>query len=115
MSMVEQQCAFFDDARKLIDWVRADLGWLVTSGEFWRPVEMQQIYVRTGRSKTMNSRHLQRMAMDLNFFDKAGNPIVNFGDLAKVGMKWESMNPKNRWGGNFKNFKDTPHYERVPE
>nr|WP_223154740.1 hypothetical protein [Campylobacter concisus] len=29
-----------------------------------------------------------------------------------MGNYWESLNTLNRWGGNFKNFIDVPHFER---
>ncbi len=41
---------------------------MVTGGELARTPEQQAIYVKTGRSKTLNSIHLKRCAIDLNFF-----------------------------------------------
>ena len=32
--------------------------------------------------------------------------------LAPLGAYWESLHPKNRWGGNFSNLVDCPHFER---
>jgi hypothetical protein len=32
--------------------------------------------------------------------------------LAPLGVYWESLYPKNRWGGNFKSLVDCPHFER---
>jgi hypothetical protein len=29
-----------------------------------------------------------------------------------VGDHWESLDPKNSRGGNWKSFKDLPHFER---
>jgi hypothetical protein len=29
-----------------------------------------------------------------------------------LGAYWESLHPKNRWGGNFKSLVDCPHFER---
>ena len=40
----------------------------MTGGELARTPEQQAIYFKTGRSKTMNSIHLKRCAIDLNFF-----------------------------------------------
>ena len=116
---ITAQAEFLLDIGILVKWVTEELGWIVTGGELWRPVEMQQIYVKTGRSKTLKSSHLDRLAQDLNFFDQSGNVICSVEKLAPIGMKWESLNPKNRWGGNFDkdwskpdNFKDAPHFER---
>lgn len=118
MSLNKQQALFLLDACKLIQWA-TEQGWVVTGGELLRPVEMQEIYVKTGRSKTMNSMHLKKLAIDLNFF-KNGVYICTVDELAPIGKYWESISPSNRWGGNFDkdwskpdNFKDAPHFERV--
>jgi peptidoglycan L-alanyl-D-glutamate endopeptidase CwlK len=59
----------------------------------------------------MNSIHLKRCAIDLNFF-KDGQIIWDKGILAPLGAYWETLNLKNRWGGNFKSLVDCPHFER---
>jgi len=48
--------------------------------------------------------------------------VVTGGELARtpeqqpaltpVGEYWQSLNPKNQWGGFWKSFKDVPHFER---
>ena len=110
MSMIVEQAAFLQDACKLIQYA-ADQGWTVTGGELYRTPEQQEIYLKTGRSKTMASNHLKRCAIDLNFF-KNGQLIWDKQQLAPLGQYWESLNPKNRWGGNFKSLVDVPHFER---
>jgi len=62
-------------------------------------------------SKTLNSNHLKRLAVDFNFFIN-GKLTYDKHELAELGKFWESLNEKNRWGGNFKSFTDTPHFER---
>ena len=110
MSLVAEQAAFLRDVRKLL--ARADeLGFVVTGGELYRTPEQQEIYVRTGRSKTMNSIHLKRCAIDLNFF-KDGKIIWDKATIAPLGAYWESLHVKNRWGGNFSSIVDCPHFER---
>ena len=32
--------------------------------------------------------------------------------LRPFGDYWESLNPKNSWGGSWASFKDVPHFER---
>jgi hypothetical protein len=78
-------------------------------GEVQRPIEMQQLYVKLGRSKTMNSNHIRKCAADL-FFMKNGQLVYP----KELGDYWESLHPKNSWGGNWRSFKDGPHYERRP-
>jgi len=110
MSLSDEQAAFLLDACKMIQYA-TEQGFKVTGGELFRTAEQQAIYVQTGRSKTLNSNHLKRLAIDLNFF-KDGQIIWDKGILAPLGAYWETLNPKNRWGGNFKSLVDCPHFER---
>lgn len=110
MSLVAEQAAFLLDMGKLVQYA-TEQGWTVTGGELYRTVEQQQIHFKAGRSKTMNSIHLKRCAIDLNFF-KGGQLVWDKTQLAPIGAYWESLHPKNRWGGNFKSLVDVPHFER---
>jgi len=115
MGMVITQHEFVGDVIKLITFAH-EQGFMVTFGEAYRPIEMQEIYVRTGRSKTMNSYHLKRLGLDLNFFKAEEGRLrltYNKEELQPIGDYWEGLRPgRNRWGGNFKKFKDVPHFER---
>lgn len=110
MSLVPEQAEFLKDVCMLVDYA-SKRGFLVTGGELYRTAEQQDIYVRTGRSKTMNSYHLRRLAIDLNFFINS-TPVVTKEELQEIGDYWVSLNPKNQWGGNWNSFKDLPHFER---
>jgi hypothetical protein len=110
MSLSQEQAAFLLDACKLIEYATAT-GWTVTGGELFRTAEQQEIYFKAGKSKTMNSNHLRRLAIDLNFL-KDGKPVWDKAALQNVGQFWESLHPQNRWGGNFKSLTDVPHFER---
>ena len=107
MSLVAEQAAFLQDVCKLVAFA-TERGYVVTGGELYRTAEQQQIYVKTGRSKTMDSRHLQRLAIDLNFF-KGGQLTY---DTAELGKFWEGLSPKNSAGMFWRSFKDAPHFER---
>jgi peptidoglycan L-alanyl-D-glutamate endopeptidase CwlK len=109
-NLVQEQAAFLLDVARLISYA-TECDWVVTGGELWRTPEQQAEYVRTGRSKTLNSNHLRRLAIDLNFF-RNGQLIYDKEQLRGFGQFWEMLNPKNRWGGNFKNLVDVPHFER---
>lgn len=106
MTLGEHQERFSRNLAQLL--VQAfKLGYQVRIGEVERPVEMQQLYIKTGRSKTMNSMHLKKCAADLHF--------TKDGKLCypqELGDYWETLDPLNRWGGNWKSFKDKPHFER---
>ena len=110
MSNISEQAAFLLDLTKLIH-KATELGFVVTAGELFRTPEQQQIYVKTGRSKTMNSLHLQRRAVDLNFFVN-GKLTYDKATLAPLGAFWESLHPLNSWGGNGVKLVDTPHFSR---
>ncbi len=110
MGLVKEQAAFLLDVCKLINHA-TEHGYVITAGELYRTLEQQQLYLKTGRSKTLNSNHLKRLAIDLNFFVN-GKLTWDKKVLAPIGEYWESLSPKNRWGGNFKSLVDVPHFER---
>jgi len=111
MSLVTEQAAFLLDVAKLVQ-KATELGFTVTGGELFRTAEQQAIYVKAGRSTTMNSIHLKRCAIDLNFF-KDGKLCYDISALTPVGEYWQSLSPKNQWGGFWKSFKDVPHFQRT--
>ena len=107
MTLGDNQEAFSKDIVKLL--IHADsLGYNYRFGEAERPVEMQKIYYTTGRSKTMNSMHLKKCAFDIHF-TKDGRLCYP----KELGDYWESLDPLNQWGGNWKSFKDAPHFQRT--
>jgi peptidoglycan L-alanyl-D-glutamate endopeptidase CwlK len=106
MSLGAEQEYFTRDLVKLLS-KAFELGYEVRMGEVQRMMEMQEIYVKTGRSKTLNSQHLKKLAADLHFVKNGA--IVYPQEL---GDYWESLARVNRWGGNWKSFKDKPHFER---
>lgn len=106
MTLGEEQEAFSRDLCKLLQ-AAFDMGYQVRIGEVQRTIEQQKLYIKAGRSKTLNSRHLDKCAADLHF--------TKNGQLCypkELGTYWESLNTKNQWGGNWKSFKDEPHFER---
>jgi len=116
MSIVNEQWLFLQDVAKLIEAAKR-LGYVLTGGELYRTEEQQKIYVSTGKSKTMDSGHLKRLAIDFNVFFK-GQLTYDWETIKVLGDYWESLSPQNRWGGDFnKNkkkdgFIDSPHFER---
>lgn len=106
MTLGEHQEAFARDVEALLMFAH-QMGYGVRIGEAQRPVEMQKIYVDTGRSQTMNSRHLKKCAIDLHF-TRAGTLCYP----ERIGRFWESLSPENSAGMFWKSFKDSPHFER---
>lgn len=115
MSYNREQAVFLQHVAELIR-KAPEYGLLLTAGELYRTPEQQALHIKNGRSKTMNSRHLDRMAIDFNFFEIGPDhslKLVYDGDpVRRLGAFWEGLDPVNRWGGNWSSFKDTPHFER---
>lgn len=110
MSLREEQSVFAVDIMRLFVWLH-EKGYDWTFGEAFRTAEQQQIYVKTGRSKTMNSMHLKRCAVDLFVF-KNGRLLATKEEMQPIGNAWEEMSAKNQWGGNWR-FTDIPHFQRT--
>ena len=107
-ALKDRQIQFMRDLPKLIEEAFI-LGYEVTAGELFRSKEQQEIYIKTGRSKTMLSEHLNRCAVDLNLF-KNGN-LCTLEEIEPLGVFWESLGDGHVWGGRFKTLKDSPHFE----
>lgn len=67
MSQVDEQWSFLQDVGRLIQWAALN-GFKLTGGELFRTVEQQAIYLKEGKTKTANSYHLRRLAIDLHAF-----------------------------------------------
>lgn len=87
-----------------------------------RTFERQEQLFKTGKSKTMNSRHLTGHAVDLapwplnGDFDEDG--ILNIEDWDAYYPIADAMKKAAKalgitieWGGDWKTFKDGPHYQ----
>lgn len=115
MTLMREQSAFLIHVAELIR--EADeLGFSTVGGELYRTPEQQALHVKNGRDQTMQSQHLKRLAVDLNFFRDAPDGTLKLTndveELRPLGEFWENLDPANRWGGNWSLFKDIPHFER---
>jgi hypothetical protein len=111
MSLFEEQAAFLLDVCRLVS-LATERGFVVSARELQRTPEQQQVYVKSGRSTTMNSNHLRCCAIDL-YFMRDGKLVMD-GRLEPLGIYWQTLSPKNQWGGFWESFKDMPHFERRP-
>jgi hypothetical protein len=100
MSLIDEQVAFMRDVRKLLDF--ADGQQLaVTGGELERTPETQASLLRAGRESSMDSLHLRKCAITLNFFhpkDSRFELEQSLVALEPIGHFWEELDPRNRWG-----------------
>ena len=120
MTLGEKQELFLLNAAKLILWA-FNGGYHIRGGELLRTAEQQQIYLKMGRSKTMNSRHLDKLAIDLNLI-KNGSLSNNSEDYKPLSEYWMSLHPYNVWGSDWnrnhqytdEKFLDPYHFEMRP-
>jgi peptidoglycan L-alanyl-D-glutamate endopeptidase CwlK len=90
----------------------AGVDFILTDG--CRTIEEQKEYVKTGKSKTMRSRHLGGFAVD---YVALVNHKVTYdhGPMAKIAecfkMAAQELDIPIEWGGDWVNFKDTPHIQ----
>ena len=115
MPLIADQTIFLADLCRLIG--RASQTFAVTEGEGERPQWVQDIYFEQGKSKAKMSQHSKRLATDLHFyklFSPSGEyqEITNIDELRPLGEYWKSLDPKNRWGGDFVSLHDPWHFER---
>lgn len=117
--MRQRQEIFTKNIAKLIFWIFEN-GYTVTLGEAYRPQEMQEIYFKQGKSKTLKSKHSERLAVDLNMFIR-GKLLLSSEEIKPIGDYWIILDKNNRWGGdwnkngiiNDQNFYDPFHFEMV--
>lgn len=118
MTLGEKQ-EFFARAAVALVQKAWEMGYQVRLGEVQRPLEMQQIYVQTGRSKTMDSQHIKKLAIDLVLL-KDGL-ICTRDQIKPLGLWWEDQDASFRWGGSWRglieakksSFVDAPHFEML--
>jgi len=86
-------------------------GYKCTLGEAFRTHEQALVYSKTGVG-IVNSKHCERLAIDLNLFDKNGKYVFeDCNEYEILGAYWMSLNPHNVWGGHWIHRSDPNHFE----
>ncbi|HZX36531.1 MAG TPA: M15 family metallopeptidase [Thermodesulfobacteriota bacterium] len=101
MTLREKQTAFAAMLGKLLC-KAPELGTPVLILEMHRSLETQKAYVARGASKTLNSKHLEGLAVDLVFLeDLKDDGKINYSPekYKSLGEYWENLG--GRWGGRF--------------
>ena len=117
-----EQWRFLRDLGKLIAFIEQS-EFTAVGGELKRSHEEQERKFNLGLSKARGgeSQHQHLKAIDIEFFlegkwlrvpDNADAIKEHKQTLQHVGDYWESLSPKNRWGGNFNSIYDPNHFER---
>jgi len=113
MSLSRKQSEFLNDFAQLVLFINAQEDMYCTAGELLRTPYQQRKYVEDGKSQTLNSKHLKKLAGDLNIF-YGGRPIWEQDKvrqmelLAPTRVMWNSLHPENdcglNWGWDFGHF-----------
>lgn len=82
---------------------------LVTEG--LRSKERQAVMVRTGKSQTKNSRHLYGLAVDVCDMDGCYDEPDMRAIARAMKAAAADLDVPIVWGGDWKSFQDTPHFE----
>ena len=107
--LADKQQIFALNVSKLIQEIFSS-GYTCSIGECYRTSSMAEIYAKQGRG-IFNSQHCDRLAIDLNIFSPSGNYENKTESYSQFGEYWESLHPKNRWGGHFSRRPDGNHFE----
>jgi len=106
MTLSQTQRIFALNVAKLIQFIY-DNGMECTLGEVLRTVEQQKIYLAAGATKTLNSAHLKKLAIDIQLFVNGVYATDNeaYKPLAEY---WKSLHPSNvagyDWGWDAGHF-----------
>ena len=116
MDLSERQRRFTRMVASLLAFALDKNGVEITLGEAFRTPEQQTLYVKAGKSRTSESLHCHRLAIDL-FLWKDGEVTWKIEDYEFLGKKWESLG--GVWGGRWPRLKDAVHFQygdpRSPE
>lgn len=99
------------DLRKVADLALelTPIDFIITEG--LRTEARQRLLIKQGASKTLDSRHIQGCAID--YVDVGGS--YNPERMLQISMAFKQaakhLGIPINWGGDWKNFKDTPHIE----
>lgn len=112
MSLRKKQSVFALNVSRLIQYAY-EIGYEITFGEAYRTESQQYLYfegynlMKIGselklaktkpKSKTMNSKHRKKLAIDINLF-KDGEYLTDKASFKPLAEYWKSLNPKNNCG-----------------
>lgn len=107
MTLSEKQQTFTKNIGLLIGWAYAN-GYAMTFGDAYRDPRLAALNAQQGKG-IVKSLHTQRLAVDFNLF-KAGVYLPKSEDYRPLGEYWKTLDPLNRWGGDFKPVPDGNHF-----
>jgi len=113
ITLEDEQEVFANNVGKLLWYIKSQ-GYYVTFGEAYRTHEQALIYAHEGLG-IKDSLHCERLAIDLNIFDKNEKMLTTVKETEKFGSYWETLHPFNVWGGRWTHRPDFDHFQMNPE
>lgn len=107
MTLSEKQCIFTLNMGKLIIWTYA-AGYELSTGDAYRDPRLAELNAQQGKG-IANSLHSRRLAIDFNLF-KDGVYQPQSSSYRPLGDFWKTLDPLNRWGGDFRPMSDGNHF-----
>ena len=108
LTLSEEQRLFSLNLAKLIEYIYSK-GHGCTLAEAYRTPQ-QAVWDAQHGTGIVNSLHCKRLAIDLDLYSPSGKYLIHEEDYRQFGEYWETLHPKNRWGGRFKRL-DADHFE----
>lgn len=113
----ERQNLFMRHLAYLILYIQDQTQLTISGGDLWRSATYQKALVAQGVSWTLDSMHLKRLAIDINFFLNdyylfSSKELYDrdFKLVEPVGAYWESFGDDHVWGGRWTK-RDPYHFE----
>lgn len=110
MSISEQQQRFSENLGTFLLRIYAIPGYAVVIGEVKRTPEMQELYLKEGKTKVSHSKHQDSLAVDISLFIN-GVYQTETEQYAELGTLWKSIDPLHVWGGDWKSIHDGNHFQ----
>ena len=107
LTLLEKQQLFSYNVGKLLVYAYEVLNIKITLGEAYRTIYQQQKYLAEGKTKTLNSKHLYKLAIDLNVFIN-GQINLDKNAYKELALYWKSLHENNDcgyfWGWDYNHF-----------
>jgi peptidoglycan L-alanyl-D-glutamate endopeptidase CwlK len=108
VSSVSDRVKFFNDFCELMNDLKyRGVEFMVTC--FHRTPEEQSRLVKEGKSLTLNSKHLEWLAIDVVLVKNGGLVWKRCEEYDLAGSLWEGMG--HTWGGRWESLEDIYHFE----
>ena len=108
---IEHLAEIHDDLYEVVFLARllSEVPFEITDG--LRTIEEQRHYYETGRSQTMNSKHLTGHAVDVVPIPVTWEPEAFYPIAEAMFKASDILDIPIVWGGDWRTFKDYPHFE----